>query len=99
MMTRWHLSVKNQDRCVQERRYKASSIIYIFMHTLCCTMMTNKINKGECRKLKKVLFLCLALFISICLVACGEAVVKELDNIEENTRNSKDDEDQDETRI
>src|SRR5699024_522870 len=86
------------DRCVKERRYKASSIIYIFMHTLCCTMMTNKINKGESRKLKKVLFLCFALFISISLVACGEAEVKELDNIEEATTNSKDNEDQNENQ-
>src|SRR5699024_10557914 len=98
MMTRWHLSVKNKDRCVKERRYKASSIIYIFMHTLCCTMMTNKINKGESRKLKKVLFLCFALFISISLVACGVGEVKELDNIEEEATNSKDNEDQNENQ-
>lgn len=61
-------------------------------------MMTNKINKGESRKLKKVLFLCFALFISISLVACGEAEVKELDNIEEETTNSKDNEDQNENQ-
>src|SRR5699024_4020164 len=77
---------------------KMQSIKYIIMKTISFTMVTNKINKGESRKLKKVLFLCFALFISISLVACGEAEVKELDNIEEETTNSKDNEDQNENQ-
>src|SRR5699024_984803 len=68
------------------------------MHTLCCTMMTNKINEGASRKLKKVLFLCFALFSSISLVVCADAEVKDTDIIEEDTTNSKDKEDQNENQ-